>query len=418
MFKRTIPLLVLALCPVFANGQLADYHATYTADGKIDHDKYRSYASIESFQHNSSVIYATGGVDLVLTRVFINKTGGVVDDSTRRLTGVNSALLANEGSRVRMYNCEINTHTEMADGLSAVGEGTRVEIENGVFRSSRMGSAAMNANDGASITISAALVESFANQSPSFFASPGGVINVSKCKGENAGQASPVFHSKGSITAEECHMSAGRWTMGNVEGGTLTLSKCDLTSEGVCGFLVYGSKQRTEGGMLNLSKNKLTVKEGPLFIVTNTSAEITMTRNSISGVSDQLMSVAAEDWGRKGSNGANAVLTVNKQSLKGYITVDSISSLRLEMNKGARLNGDINKSENRCAKVDVVINAGSSWKSKGDSHVSSIVFEKPVEKGVKQLKGKHTIYYDASNPLNAPLQGKVYKTGGGELRPL
>ena len=44
--------------------------------------------------------------------------------------------------------------------------------------------------------------------------------------------------------------------------------------------------------------------------------------------------------------------------------------------------------------------------------------EQPVEKAVKSLKGKHTIYYDPSDPANAPLGGKEYKTGGGRLCPL
>ena len=42
----------------------------------------------------------------------------------------------------------------------------------------------------------------------------------------------------------------------------------------------------------------------------------------------------------------------------------------------------------------------------------------PLEKGLKQLKGKHTIYYDPSDPANAQLEGKEYKTGGGKLCPL
>ena len=47
-----------------------------------------------------------------------------------------------------------------------------------------------------------------------------------------------------------------------------------------------------------------------------------------------------------------------------------------------------------------------------------IIGSEPLEKGLKQLKGKHVIYYDASNLINSYLEGKEYKTGGGWLRPM
>ena len=67
----------------------------------------------------------------------------------------------------------------------------------------------------------------------------------------------------------------------------------------------------------------------------------------------------------------------------------------------------------------MVLRSGSQWLVRQDSYISSLVFEKPVEKGVKQIKGNHTVFYDASNPANAPLGGREYKiSGGGMLRPL
>jgi len=161
------------------------------------------------------------------------------------------------------------------------------------------------------------------------------------------------------------------------------------------------------------------VAEGPVFLVTNNNnAQITLKGNSISSKSDDLMWVKADDWGDKGSNGGHATLWVNKQSLSGNILVDSISSLEVNLNKGAKLSGRINEQENRCARVHVKVGAGSTWISKGESHLTSIEFEQPLVKGLKQLKGKHTIYYDPADPANATLEGKEYKTGGGVLRPI
>ena len=132
----------------------------------------------------------------------------------------------------------------------------------------------------------------------------------------------------------------------------------------------------------------------------------------------ELLSVRADDWGEKGRNGGHVSMFVGKQSLTGDRSVDSISGLYLELKGGSKLTGQINARENRCATVQVKLNAKSTWVSKGNSYLTSIVFEQPVEKAVKSLKGKHTIYYDPSDPANAPLGGKEYKTGGGRLCPL
>ena len=130
------------------------------------------------------------------------------------------------------------------------------------------------------------------------------------------------------------------------------------------------------------------------------------------------MSVRSDDWCVKGSNGGHAVLTLEKQALGGDINVDSISSLTVQLKKGGKLSGNINKVENRCAEVRVKLSAGSAWTSKGDSFLTSVEFDQPLAKGLKQLKGNHTIYYDPSDPANAPLEGKEHKTGGGRLCPL
>jgi hypothetical protein len=59
---------------------------------------------------------------------------------------------------------------------------------------------------------------------------------------------------------------------------------------------------------------------------------------------------------------------------------------------------------------------GAKWNLKGECYISSISFEQPLEKGLKQLKGKHVLYYDPE--VDTELGGKEYKTGGGVLRPM
>lgn len=416
---RKSVLLFVCLLPLCAWGQNRKPVATWFVDGNVDKFENRSHTALESMEQGASVIYATNGTDLILTRLRLNKTSGSINDDDRRSTGINSTLLADNGSRVRVEFCDVTSHASNADCITASGQGTKISIQEGTVTANRSGSAAVNSVHGAEITIFKTEVKTIGNQSPSFYTLDGGKLDITEAFGQNAGQASPLFHSSGNIFATKCRMSSGKWTIGNVEDGVMVLLKNELKAGGICGFLIYSTGAADVESVLDLNRNSITVTEGPVFLVTNNNdAKIFVSGNSISCKNDDLLQVRADDWGVKGSNGGHALLTASKQSLSGDIFVDSISSLNLYLDKGGKLNGQINKVENRCAKVSVRIGKGASWTSKGDSYLTSIVFDQPLAKGLKQLKGKHTIYYDPADPANAPLEGKEYKTGGGMLRPL
>lgn len=419
MYKRIPVILFAFLVPLILMGQDRKVQATWYVDGAKVKSENRSHTALESMNQGQSVIFATNGVELFLTRLRINKTSGASMDEDRRETGCNSAILADNGSQVYLDYCDVTSHSPQADGVTGSGNGTQVILQEGTVSTTRGASVAISSIHGAKVIVNKTEFSTYGNQSPAFFALDEGIMEITEASGENGGQASPVFHSSGVMHGTKCRVSSAKWTIGNVENGMLFLNKNELKSGGISGFLLYSTKSSDVQSMLNLVKNTISVAEGPLILVTNNdNASITMTGNRISCKSGELMSVRSDDWGVKGANGGHASLWVEKQNLSGEIFVDSISSLQVNLKKGAKLNGQINKTENRCAKVSVKLSAGSSWTSKGESYLTSIEFDQPLPKGLKQLKGNHTIYYDPSDPANAPLEGKEYKTGGGRLCPL
>jgi len=419
MYKRITAIVCVVLIPMMMFGQNAAIRATWFVDGAKTEFENRSHTALESMEQGTSVVYATNGVELILTKLRMNKTSGSVVNDDRKETGRNSALLADGGSNVIVEYCDVTSHSSQADGITANGEGTKVTLQEGTVTTNKSASAGIDAMHGAKVTVHKTEVNTSGNQSPAFYTLDGGDIVATEAFGLTAGQASPSFHSSGMILGTKCRMTSAKWTIGNVEDGQLVLNKSELNAGGICGFLLYSTGSNDVQSQLDLTGNTISVAEGPLFFVTNNNnAQITVKGNKISCKSDDLMHVKADDWGVKGSNGGHATLLVNKQSLSGNIFVDSISSLQVNLNKGAKLNGQINDKENRCAQVHVKVGAGSSWTSKGESYLTSIVFDQPLAKGLKQLKGKHTIYYDPADPANAPLEGKEYKTGGGKLCPL
>ena len=423
MRKRFLTLFSLAVCPVLAMGQIDGYRASYYVDGSKENFQYRSNVQLESINPDASVVYATNGVELVLTSMYLNKTMGGSSDEQRRQSGVNSAVLVDGGSNVRIDECEIKSNCELADGLSAVGEGTKVAITKGSFRMTRKDGAAINASHDASITANKVGIETFASHCPSFYASLNGSIDATECMGNNSAQVSPLFYTaKGNIKAQNCRMGTAKWSIGCVDEGCLELTDNDLQTKSLCGFLVYGAKEceresRTWGKLV-LKGNRLAVAEGPLVYVTNTGGDIYLSNNKINCSNDEIISIKADEWGIKGQNYGEAKVTLYKQSLKGDILVDEESSLELNIQKGSKLNGRITGSNSLSRKIKVYMGKGTTWSFKGDCYLTSISFEQPLEKGLKQIKGKHTIYYDASDPANAYLNGKEYKTGGGVIKPL
>ena len=421
MFKRNLCFAWVLLTAAVASGQ-SGYRATFLVDGTVEKkDVYRSHTSLESFESGASVVYATSGADLTLTRMRLNKTSGSSIETDRRETGRNSVVLADGGSRLVLEYCDVNSHTAQADGLSASGEGTVVTVVEGNFNITRATSAAINATNSSKITVQKPNVYTYSNQSPSFYACRDGKLEVSEAKGDNTGLASPLFFAaSGDIRGEKCRMTTAKWSIGCVDSGALELIGNDLKSGGLCGFMIYGadSKAPRSTGSLILTGNRLTVSEGPLLFITNADGVITLSGNKITCKNDEMISVKADEWGTKGSNQGYAVITMEKQTLNGDVYVDSVSSLKLNLKKGARLNGRITGDDSPQRDVHLSLNKGAKWNFKGDCYITSIGFEVPLEKGLKQLKGKHVLYYDPDNAANSHLGGKEYKTGGGVLRPV
>ncbi|MBR4810592.1 MAG: hypothetical protein IK039_02390 [Bacteroidaceae bacterium] len=418
MFKRVLS-IAWAVMTVSALFGQASYRATFYVDGAKEKEQNRSHTSLESVEPNASVVYATGGVELYLTHMRLSKTSGSISDANRRETGRNSVILADDGSHVWMDFCDVNSHTPQADGISASGDGTLINIQKGTVNISRPGSAAVNATNKSKINVQELTVNVYSNQSPSFYAGNDGRVEITGATGESSGQASPLFYAAaGTVKAEKCRMSAGKWTIGSVDKGILELNKNDLKAGGICGFLVYSvDEKRSEGigGRLILKKNKITVSEGPLILVTNTAGHITLSNNTISYKGDEVISVKADEWGTKGSNYGHATVVLENQTLNGDIFVDSISSLSLYLEKGGVLNGCITGPDVSSRKAKVYLKKGAKWSVKGECHLTAVSFEQPLEKALKQIKGKHVIYYDPSDPANSDLGGKEYKTGGGKL---
>lgn len=420
--RNTISILLCALGAMSVSAQEnVAFSGTYYVDGNVENDYvYRSHVAIEAVKAGQSVAVGDNGAKLVLTAIRLTKTGGMVaDDNERTLYGVNSAVVSAHASDLLLEECDITCHIDGANGVAATGEGSKLKMQEGTVTVSREKSAGISAMSGGLAEAEGTQVTCYSNQSPAVMAGVGGTVKVTGLKGTTGGIGSPLFASQGRIDASDCKMETnGSQLVSIIGGGYAGLEKCTLTSQQYCGMMLFNNtdEKAPETGNLTIRNSKITVKDGPLFYVTNTDAEIHLTGTSFQA-GDILLTAKADDWGIKGQNGGHVLLQADKQSMRGEIVIDSISSVTVQIDD-ADFYGSINTAANTCAEGRVIMNKGATWTVMKDSYIKSIEFEEPFEKVLKKISGSGNVYYDAADARNAYLGGKEYKLGDkGMLRP-
>lgn len=117
----------------------------------------------------------------------------------------------------------------------------------------------------------------------------------------------------------------------------------------------------------------ITTNNGDTFYITNTTAEIDLTNNTIiNNDSDgNFLRAQKDSWGNSGSNGGTVTLKMTNQKATGNIVVDSISSLDMEMKTNSYYEGTIN-GDNQAKNITLKLDSSSKIKLTGDSYVSSL----------------------------------------------
>ncbi|WP_051689344.1 hypothetical protein [Butyrivibrio sp. AE2032] len=118
-----------------------------------------------------------------------------------------------------------------------------------------------------------------------------------------------------------------------------------------------------------MNGGNMTSNSGAIFYCTNTASTINLNNVDLT-LSDEgsLLIVSAGRWGKDGSNGGDCTLNATNQALEGYITVDEISSLEINLSNST-YEGAINEAGD-AGSVTVNLKGGSTWTLTGDSYIS------------------------------------------------
>ena len=393
-------------------------------------------------EEDMSVIQVSKGSSYELTNSTINKKGGATtDEESSNNFGLNSAFIVKDGSSVTLNKLNIKTATKnaqgfFATGLNTNGDLTEINIETKADKSSALVVAnSSNINvENSTITTKGQdshgikVINSESNLS----------INNTTINTEN--NNSSLFYSTGNITATNIRGTATKAPIGLVEEvGNVEIVESNLSTNAIgidnntniaSAFFVYNKEAQTgsnnyETAKLSLKDSEITINKdsenyqiAPLFLVTNTSANINVTNTKFNYGSDILIKLTSlAKYGDSGNNGANLTFTATDEKLVGDIEVDESSQIRINLNNTS-YKGQINK-DNKSSNVNIIFDYDSSWELTGNSYVNMISVTKKDLNNVRKYIKSHgyNVYYNPDN--NEWLHGRTYYLyGGGKLIPL
>ena len=348
----------------------------------------------KSSSSDESALIVKNGATLTLKGATVNKSSG---DSTNlensEFYGVNAGILVQKSSTAKISNTTITTNAKGSNAVFATGEDAKIYINDSkITTSGSASSRGLDATYGGYIKADSIEVKTEGASSASLATDRGeGTVIASNSSLETNGQGSPLIYSTGDISVTNVTGKANNSQAVVIEGknsasvtnSTLVASASPNRKEvDQAGVMIYQSMSgdASEGlGVFTAKDSSIKIatdssyyKTAPMFFVTNTKAKINLTNTKLSYGSSTLLSVkGTSEWGNSNSNGGDVTLNASKQTLKGNIEVDNISTVTINLKNKSSYEGMIN-NDNSAKKVNLVIDKTSTIKLTGDTYVTKL----------------------------------------------
>ena len=326
--------------------------------------------------------------------------------------GENSAVFTSNKGTTTLSDMYIDTDGRHANAVFAYGEDTVVNISHSVIETAGNNSGGLMTTGGATMNAEDLTIHTTGNSSAAIRSDRGGgTVTVTGGNYTTEGTGSPVIYSTADITVSNANLTSTASEGVVVEGkNSVTLNDVDLVAdnnkqnsdktENLEAVMIYQSMSGdADTGKASFSMNggTLTNKNGDVFFVNNTIAEINLDNAKIMNEDEDGVFLRAEaaGWGTEGSNGGQVTLNAKDQTIDGDIVVDKVSNLNLIMSGDSTLNGAVN-TDDQDGEIYVELTDGAKWTLTADSYISSLT----CDEDSIDLNG-HKLYVD----------GKEYKAG-------
>lgn len=317
--------------------------------------------------------------------VSVTKTG---DESSENsdFYGTNAAVLVYNGGTLKMRSGSVETNASHANAVFAYGEG-KISLNGTKITTSGNNSGGIMVTGGGTLTAENVTVKTSGNSAAAIRSDRGGgTMKITGGSFETSGTGSPAIYSTAKISVTDAELSATASEGIVIEGkNSVTLSgvkledtnnKLNGNSETYKNIFIYQSMSgdADEGvGSFSASNSKIVTNKGDTFFVTNTTAEITLSGNSITNndKTGALLRAQSGKWGTSGNNGGAVTMTWNGQQAAGDIVLDEISTLKFVLKEESYYKGALN-SGNTAKNIECDVSENSIIVLTGDAYATSL----------------------------------------------
>lgn len=370
---------------------------TYTATREIAESSDLSGETITSTNSDENGILVTGGIEVNISDVTVEKSGDSDGVDTSNFYGNNSAIIAKDGATLNIDGATVTTNASGANGVFSYGgsattnnsssDGTTVNISNSQITTTGDNAGGIMTTGGGTTVASNLIINTSGTSSAAIRSDRGGgTVVVDKGTYTTTGNGSPTIYSTADITVSNATLIAKASEGVVIEGAnTVNLENCDLTDsntklngqsttyKNVFLYQSMSGDASTGTATFTAKNSNITTTNGDSFYITNTTATINLSNNTIinNDTTGNFLRTQKDSWGTTGSNGGNVTLNMTNQTAKGNIVIDSISTLAMNLETESYYEGAIN-SENTAKEITLKLDSTSKIKLTGDSYVTTL----------------------------------------------
>ena len=372
---------------------------------------------------NENAILVNTADEVTISNSTVDKTGDSDGGDDSNFYGKNAAVLVEGGSTTTLTNLTVTSDAKGANGIFSYGgngghnggegDGTKIIIKDSIITTTGDGSGG-TMTTGGGITNASNLTVTTNGQSSAAIRTDrgGGTVYVDGGTYTSNGLGSPAIYSTAEIHVANAALVSNLSEGVCIEGlNSIELTDCDLTANNTkCNgnatfmdtIMIYQSMSgdaASGNSTFAMTGGSLTSKNGHMFHVTNTNADIELNGVKLTNedTANVLISVCDDGW-----NGGNNKATFNAkaQDLTGAVLVGNNSTLALNLTEGSTLegyvDGNIVNAANQTVStevgtVTVTLDTNSTWTLTADSHVSEF-----TGTAANVIANGHTLYVNGT----------------------
>ena len=380
------------------------------------------YAFTSTAADENAILVNTAD-EVTISNSTVDKTGDSDGGDDSNFYGKNAAVLVEGGSTTTLTNLTVTSDAKGANGIFSYGgngghnggegDGTKVIIKDSIITTTGDGSGG-TMTTGGGITNASNLTVTTNGQSSAAIRTDrgGGTVYVDGGTYTSNGLGSPAIYSTAEIHVANAALVSNLSEGVCIEGlNSIELTDCDLTANNTkCNgnatfmdtIMIYQSMSgdaASGNSTFAMTGGSLTSKNGHMFHVTNTNADIELNGVKLTNedTANVLISVCDDGW-----NGGNNQATFNAkaQDLIGAVLVGNNSTLALNLTEGSTLegyvDGNIVNAANQAVStevgtVTVTLDTNSTWTLTADSHVTEF-----TGTAANVIANGHTLYVNGT----------------------